>query len=93
MKKFKSVFVELKEMEGLRKKIGELLSDKRNVALGSDRTFLQEIRDTPRTEAFMHGRCSIQARDFINDLFATHKRWEKERQAKQAAIEILGEKK
>lgn len=84
-KPFKSLFVELNEMDGLYKKIEELLADKRNVALGSDRASLQRILDKPRTETYFYGRCMIVQRDFINGLYENHKRWEKIREQKRAS--------
>jgi len=86
-KKFKSLFVKIEEMNGLRKKIEELLANKRNVALGTDRERLRTIYNKPQTEIFEHGRCSIHGREFINGLYECHKRWEKQRVEKEAGKE------
>ncbi len=84
VKNFKSIFVKLEEMPGLRKKIEELLAEERNVALNSARKRLWKIYDTPQTEQCLWGRCLIQTRDYINGLYDDHKRWEKAREQKQA---------
>ena len=82
-KKFKSLFVELKEMPGLRKKIEELLADKRNVALSTHRERLRKMYNRSQTEPYPWDRYSKDGRDFINSLYEDHKRWEKAREQKR----------
>lgn len=72
---FKAVFVRLDEMEAVYTKITELLSDKKNVALTSDRAYLQRMLDKPRTEQNLFGRCTVHERDFVNTLQRDLEKW------------------
>ena len=83
-KKFESLFVKLEEMPALRKKIEELLAEKRNVALNSDREHLRAIYEERMPAIIFEGKCTIQTKDFINGLYENHKRWEKIREQKRA---------